>query len=533
MTGYQLLVRPPGGAWGVLGRDLSPGVVPEGLTCTADQAGPRDLSFSLARDTRVPWPDLTPFTDIEVHTDTAGLVWGGRVWQGTPGARDTIGVTARGWQYLLDDTVTRKTYVRNGTQGFTDIRTGPGGASLDLSIFRPESDFVATAGNVIQLTLPAGSRNIYETAQVILDLGDADAKQVSITWDGPVNGNANVQLVVQGYDDAAWTTGGLNLSGTPAATSAITADGTHTGTFTTAKRYVGIGLQASTTFTLGSTVTLRVLEVKVSSDTTWVDGSGVVSLLASDVVTDLHGDLPWVDADTSLIDTTATAIPHLTTEGGYETPRQVLARANAYHDNLLGVDALKRVFFRARPATPLVQIGDDTGATYADAGDSGDSLYNEVVVTGTQPDGAPLNETRTATSPLLDLNGYTRTMVLTNQARLTQAAAQVIGDAWLERRKDRPTAGSVTINGPGAATMVTSGATVHPAELLRYPGELIRVGDRWSPDDGANARDGVIAQVSWNGDDDSAQVTLDTPRDHMDVVLTRFAALQAARPTTG
>lgn len=526
--GFTVSIRPAGSTWQVVGRDLAPGIVPQGLRCTADQWGPAECTFTLARDPRVPWGDLVPFTDVDVHADSAGLVWSGRIWSTTPAARGTIAVTCRGWQYLLDDDLLLRSYVRHGTTGFTDIRNSAAGA-LNYAVFDPSPDILASNDGSIRLQLPARALLAGLTAAVMLDVGSADARSVSIDYVNLTGANASITLNIQGYDDAQATVGGINLGGTPVATTGIGASPV-SGDFASSKRYVLIGLQASVGVTPAAVVGIRITGVRIFGQTAYRSGSTSI-LKASDVVLDMRTALAtWLDSDTSAITTTATNIDALGTDRRYETPRQILQRANAYHDYLMGVDALRRLYFRPRPTEPLIQIGDASGATWADAGDSAEELYNRVIVSGLQPDGSVQNQVLTATSPLLSLNGYTRTRELTTQVPLTSAAATVIGNAFLARRKDRPTRGQVVLAGPGSATKVVGGAVVVPAEVLRYPGELVRIGNRWSPDDGGNSRDGVISQVAWDADTDTTAITVDSPRADMEVVLARYAALQAARP---
>lgn len=527
--GVTVSIRPAGSNWQVIGRDLAPGIVPQGLRCTADQWGPVDCTFTLARDPRVPWGDLLPFTEVDVHADGAGLVWSGRAWATTPAARGSVAVTCRGWQYLLDDDLLQRNYVRHGTEGFADIRTSSAGASINLAVWDPSGDVVVATGGAIQLTLPNRALAAGTTAGAVLDLGTVDCRAISLDYVNMTGGLANVTLLVQGYDDAACSVGGVNATGTPVATNTMAAAGTLSYDMPSAKRYVHLALQAAAAVTPSPT-TIRITGVRIFGQTTYRSGASSV-LKASDVVADMRTALAtWLSSDTSLITATADNLPALTTEGRYETPRQILLRANAYHDYLLGVDADRRLYFTPRPTTPLLQIGDGSGATWTDAGDSAEELYNRVIIAGLQPDGTVINQVLTATSPVLALNGFTRTRELTTQVPMTAAAATLIGNAYLARRKDRPTRGVVTIAGPAAATMVTSGAPVIPAEVLRYPGQLMRIGNRWSPDDGGNSRDGVISAVAWDADPNTATITIDSPRADMEVVLSRYAALQAARP---
>ena len=61
-------------------------------------------------------------------------------------------------------------------------------------------------------------------------------------------------------------------------------------------------------------------------------------------------------------------------------------------------------------------------------------------------------------------------------------------------------------------------------------GDRIRLADRWDPDTGGMGRDAEITQVTWTQATDTAQLTTDSPNDRLEVVLTRLAAIQSARP---
>lgn len=525
-------VRPHGGTWSVLGSDIAPGCVPEGLVCSADQAGPTQLSFTVRRDTTLPWRDLLPFTEIEVEAPGAGVVWSGRVSAATPGADGAWSVTCRGWQFHLDDDVFRRLWVH---QRLGDWQDCAGRSDVNPSIygrsFTQAGGFVGSfrGGEAVGNNATGGGR-----MGVYLDGGEAGAiARVVITWESSANG--------VGTDWAAYLfesdTDPLSDATNTVISYITSASGTFSRTLATPRRFVTIALQNNTAGVLTPTnsVWFKVTGAIAVRDTAYESGNASV-LRASTVIEDTLAFAPLLSADTrliatsGLIDAGVRGVPHLTTEGSYETPRQVMQRANAYHDWLVGVDATKRVFFRERPTVPLAELGAWSGSEFSDAGDDGDELYNRVLVQATGIDGQAVQVERTSDSPLLTIGGATRTRILGAQAALTVAAAEVIGDAWLARRVRRPTRGSITAAGAGRLRMLTSGAPVTPAEMLRWPGELVRLADRWDPDTGGWGRDATISQVTWTADTDTVQLTLDSPKERLDVVLGRYAAIQAARP---
>ena len=519
---------PPGGEWTVLGRGHHhPGHPPRGQTWSWNQWGPDTGGFTVTG--RPDRPDLALGAQVRV-TSSAGVVFGGRVKSVTPDGRD-LQVACEGHQYALDDDVWRKAWVRDRLDGFIDIRSGPAGAALNTGIFNPDAGFQVEAGGTLLLTIPAGGRLTNETVQAIVDLGQADAKEVAITWDGPNGGHANVQLIVQGYDDPACTTGGVNLTGTPAATSALTPDSTHVGTFTTAKRYLGIGLQATTAFTLSAPVSIRILRVKVTPDTALIDASGASALTASDVLDDVAAALAWLNPDASRRVATSTVIPHLTTEDAYETHRTTLGRANAWHDWVMMVDQYARLVHRPRPARATMALGAWSGrGSFQDSGRDLGEAVNRVIVSGTDASGTMVQTAATATSSPLTSAGITKTRVLDIGAALTSSDAAALGAVWLARMSTQPTRGAGNTSGQGGFRDVATGAVVPPAVVMTRVGEIVRLGGETNPDTGGVGRDAVHQGATWTPDTDTVTVTFDAPTDHLDALATRFAAFQSAMP---
>lgn len=525
-------ITPPGGTSLVLGVDTEPGAVPEGLTCSADQAGPLQCTFQVKRDTGLPWRDLLPYAEVDVEAPGAGLVWSGRVQSVVPGADGAWGVTAKGWQFHLDDDVLRRVWVHQRLEDWQDTRQYAGTPLAEYQGYLNPSGgraltFSLGGGQTLPVLANGGRSGFF------LDGGEAGAiKRVVVAWESANNTSSIQTYLIESdtdpSDDTTFTSIAVWNGG---------ASGTFTRTLPTPRRYVGIIANNNTAgdYTPLGATWFRITRALAVRDTAY-EGSNQSILTATQVIQDTLASAPLLSTDTTLIqdsgliDAGARGIPHLTTEGGYETPRQVMQRCNAYHDWLLGVDADRRLVFAPRPTAPIAELGAWSGAEFSDAGDDAEELYNRVLVQAVDVTGAPAHVERTATSPLLDLGGATRTRILTAQAALTVAAAEVIGDAWLTRRATRPTKGSIQAAGAGALRVITSGAPVTPAETLRWPGQLVRLTDRWDPDTGAWGRDAVISQVTWTADTDQVSITLDAPKDRLDALLSRVAAVQAARP---
>lgn len=521
-----VLIKPPGiGTWGVIGRDYGPGIMPQGLSCTANEWGPDTCSFTLRRDSTLPWGDVLPYAEIEVEQPGSGVVWGGRVWDTQNPSSDELSVVCRGWQYALDDDVMRRAWVEQGLSGWVDMRTVP---SVNYAVFPRQSDFQTQTGGTITLSVPARALTAGNTAAVILDMSQADARSVSVDYVNLTNPNASIDFLVQQYDDTNLA-GGVNLSVT--ATTTMTSPGTDTITVdgASAKRVLLLGLQARVGVTPLNPVSIQITNVRVFRDPTYRTGAAS-ALTAGTVIRDVRTAVlsTVLSTDESLIGTTTTAIPHMSTwdmgSNGYATPRQVMTACNAFHDWILKVDADKRLRFQARPTTPDIEVGEWSGVDFTDQGDTGEDLYNRVLVQYTDPGGAAAVAEVTATSPLLTLGGITRTKILAVSAPMTSTAATELGTVWLNARTRRPTRGSVTVRGDNGARYIVSSARVHPADFLAMTGQMIRLSHRWNPDDGGWGRDGYITNVSWSAESNTATVALDSPRDRIDTFLNRYGA---------
>lgn len=527
MPDAVISTRPHGGDWTVLGRGHNaPGCTPDGVTMSSTEAGPDQLGFTIRRPGDGPWDDLQPLCSVRAEIPGAGPVWSGRVTQVVPGDNGAVSVTCKGHMDATEDQMWRRTWVRDRINGFVPIQSSAAG-SLNYAVFDPSDDFKAEVDNTIRLGLPARALLAGQTAAVVLDLGDAVGKSIAVDYVNLTGANANINLIVQGYDDAAASSGGVtayNTATTGLAASPIVAD------LATAKRYILIGLQVATGTTPSAVVGIRITRVRIYSATAYRSGAAS-AVLASTVLGEVAAALTWLSSDTSRIQMTLTTIPHLDTEGQYETHGQTMQRVNAYHDYLMGVDIEQRLFFRQRPSTPVIAIGQRSGdAAFQDAGDTIDELFNQVLVNGTDATGAQVQQLVTQTSGPLARGGVTRTRVLEVGASTTTVDAAVIGGAWLQRRATKPTRGSIQLRGPGAAWWAETGVPVQPAQCLRLPGELVRIGDRANPDTGGVGREAVIKAVTYDPQTDTATLTLDSASDYLDALLARVGVSASVRP---
>lgn len=528
-----IATQPLGGTWGVLGRGhIAPGLAPDSATATWNTWGPDGMSFTMARDGSKRWSDLEPLCQVRLISPAGGVCWAGRVQSVTP--TDT-GLTAvcQGLQYALDDDQWDKLWVRNRINGWVDARAGAGSGALPGNIVQ-DTDVQVLTGNQVRITLPNRALANTLAAVAILDLGPATTgTSVSVDWANLLNSSASVNFTVQGWDTAAGG-GAINCAGSPTATSAMAATGTVTGDLASPKRYIAVMLQVNAGVTLANPLTITITACRVFGAASYRTASAS-NLTAPTVIKEVQAALGWLSTDQSRIGTPASpyTIPHLTTEGQYETHRATLQRVNAYHDNLIGVDELGRLFFQDRPTTPLIEVGSWSGNTFRDAGDTLDDLVNQVLVTGTNLAGETILTQVTSAATPLTRAGVTRKRALSVQSPVTSAVATQIGSKWITRRSQRPTRGSIVLQGPGAARWVNGLGSVTPCEAAaRMSGQLVRIGGLTTPDTGGIGRESTVISTSWDATTDTATLQLDGTIDHLDALMSRYAALQSVRPTS-
>lgn len=126
---------------------------------------------------------------------------------------------------------------------------------------------------------------------------------------------------------------------------------------------------------------------------------------------------------------------------------------------------------------------------------------------------------------LVDRRGFRRTKILPVQSALTTAAAQQIADTYLSLHRTTPYRGSLQVTGQGGIRTHLGGQGVHPADLLLYTQEKVRLTHRINPDDGSVGRDGTIAAVSYDHDACASTVELDNRTTNFEAFLSRLSLL--------
>lgn len=528
-----LRVKRAGGQWTTLGTEEAQGIVPEGVTMTADQQGPATASFTLRRDPRFPWGDLAAGNQVQVEVNGT-VVWGGRVAK-TPGSGrgkdQQISVSCEGWRAHLDDDQVDMGFVKVGSGAFRDHRSFPSAnLALHTATARIVNDQrastmgwangdVLTANNYVGITFDAGPNRKIVRALVLFD-------QTGMRSD--------TSYYLVGNDTEDWTAAGTRtdfpISGTAMTAAPATGAGIG-GSIAPGRRYVTwVMYYSGAGGTLSADTLCKITGVYMYTSIAYALPAAPWSsnLTANQVIGAAltSGSTPLLSTDQSQIASTSFVIPEFWPDG-YRTPRELIEAINAFHDYLWGVDAQRRLYFRARPTDPSFEVGSYSGGSFDDSslGDLS-AIYNKVIVQYTGPDGVPASEVRTNVNTLLTAQGFTRSMRLPVSATLTPAAAQQIGDVWLTRHANAPMSGSITV-APGDIRDMT-GQPVHPSVLLTRTGERIRVAGLVDPVTGIVGRVGTIVNVTYNADTETAAVSLDNDTNSFETFLSRLALIQGA-----
>lgn len=364
------------GQWETVGSERLRGIVPQNFQATANEWGSDTCSFVLRRTTGAVHPDLTAFTPCRV--EVAGVkVWSGRVKE-TPtqnGTDEQITVQGEGMQYHLDDAVHNHFYVNTRLSDWTDWRSS---TTADLTAY--------TAGWQVQVGSGAivfNSPDLVGGAAVFLDTGEPDgARRVVIEWEKNTWAGTGTAFLTRNndLDQTTWTVASMTTL-QAAATS---------GTFavSTSARYLWIVLNCGTAQTADKY--FRVKAVRVFSDTAY-ESSNISTLTADDVVNAAADTATLLlSSDRSQVQAGSFVIAEYAPQGA-QTPREEIAAINAYENYETKIDVDDRVCFRPRPAAPIYEIGEWSGADFSDAStNSGEDIFTHVRVQGTGPDGSQL-----------------------------------------------------------------------------------------------------------------------------------------------
>ncbi len=379
------------GVWETCGVDRLAGIVPENISCTANEWGSEKASFDLRRDPGGIYPDLTAFTPVDIEVGGTKVL-AGRV-SSTPsrdGSDSVVNVQCEGWQYHLDDDVYERRYVIGSMGEFVDYRSkyyAALGAGAALAGAQVQAD-----ANALVMTIPGGvtfTNSAY--AGVMIDLGPfTTAQRIVMTWSA-YGADANISIIARASADDGWSSSSDAIS-----TTLVAGPTTSAGTFGTPGRYVTLfifrngvtGAPAA-----GTDWWAKVTDVKIFASTAYESGNASI-LKASDVVSDALGRATLFLTDTTGVTATSFSIPEYAPDAP-RTPREHINAVNAYHAWRAQVTVDRRLIFQAQPSAPLFEAGEWSGCEIADASmNDGDEIYSRCIVEATGPDGVLLRTAR-------------------------------------------------------------------------------------------------------------------------------------------
>jgi hypothetical protein len=130
---------------------------------------------------------------------------------------------------------------------------------------------------------------------------------------------------------------------------------------------------------------------------------------------------------------------------------------------------------------------------------------------------------------LIDLADFFRTKSVEVGGTMTQESMLRLAEIYVTNHQRAPFKGSLRACAHGVRGYRSGTLSVHPALLLLAPGQLMHFSNRIDPDTGALGRDGRIAQVTYNHNEQEAQVSIDNQRNNFEALISRLSAVIGQR----
>ncbi|MFN0092891.1 MAG: hypothetical protein ACKVWR_21865 [Acidimicrobiales bacterium] len=408
------------GTWRQLGTGRLRGIVPEGLTYSSNVWGPDTCSFTVKTPTAaVERPDLLPFTPVEVEIDGA-VVWSGRMIQ-RPTDETQHQVACQGWQYHLDDDVYEQAYVVTRLSEWRDWRQN---LACDLTVYK--SSWNQAVGESVTFDYVGPTDGSFPRTGIYLDLGPSTtAARVVATWvKNQWAATATCYLNAMSTLPGSMNTG--SVEATISTLSDANTSGTFTRTLTTPSRYLGIFCDTGTDQAEDRYFQIETIQVFAAT----AYESGNASILKADVVVKdaRNRAAPLLNQTDVLVNAGTFSIPEYTT-GGYVTPRQAIEQANVYENYLaqVGGHDLKTLRYRAKPSSPVIEVGSWSGALVSDASVDGQEIFNGAITDATGPDGNRLVAARATGNLSGSTFGITATVQPANPGFETATTSWQVG----------------------------------------------------------------------------------------------------------
>lgn len=129
---------------------------------------------------------------------------------------------------------------------------------------------------------------------------------------------------------------------------------------------------------------------------------------------------------------------------------------------------------------------------------------------------------------LLDKRGRIRAQQVSIPSQaVDETVIQAFCDIWLQTHMRTRARGDLTVMG-NAARQFTTHAPFHPFELGDLTRELVCLLDEQDPDTGAIGRNVPIAQVAYEGNTETAKISLDDNREDFEKVVARYELLSGS-----
>lgn len=513
-----IAVQPTGGVWGQIGADIAPGIVPAGLTCSANEWGSDTASFILHRNGDIPWNDMLPGAPVEIARHGV-LGWSGRVEEVSADNGDgTQTIQCKGKQYHLDDDMLRPFFVhRSLITGWKDWRTN---LAATLANYTTNGQVDVGEGGIV-FTHPVGSNACGN--MTYFDAGPGNLiKRVAITWAKAFTGNHALYFVSgNSLSSINSRTTQVLINNTVGANS-----GTYIYTLPTPARYVAIPID-SNGYARPGDESCRISAAILFGEAAYESGGDSAFTLDKLVKYVLaSGALPLLSSALDRISTFAFGIPELDPQKRV-TPRELIAIGQAFHDVRIQIDVDGKLVTELRPTAPIVEIGDWSQHAFKDGSTSRESIVSGVFVEGTDAAGEAIEATvASAVDTLPSRQGYNKRNSLPIESTSTSALQTQMGALYTANHATAPFKGEQVVQGWGDMRAI-DGSQRHAFQALTMTDELMRFTDRIDPDTGAQAREGRMKTVTYNADTEVSTVSIDNESRKFEALASRVAALNS------
>lgn len=510
-------VQPPDGPWETLGSSRLHGVYPEGIQASANVWGSDALSFIVRREPGAVWPDLLPFSKVELEVGGV-VVWGGRIHDN--GLYDAERLYDRVIVVAEDPGAfpfrVERTKAHRFIKGFKRTHVLDSDKQLNAT-------FAATLGDAFLAD--------HSVAPLREGRGEADALPIECRgWQYHLDDDAldrvyGISRLLSWVDHRSERT--HNRTTWPSSYEVNPQGG----------EWIELAMPSHTASTaVGVRIDLGEYNSAKEISLTITDNVGHPNAAADALVfrARAHSD---INGQFGAVGNYSEALALYLAGGENKTGSYNVVFPTPYRYVTMFMECMSTLNLSATRSAVVI-----TAATvYGDAG------YNPLRASGVVKDVVP------RTAPLLTTRGVQDTTVtlpeyFTDGHKSTREVIEAVNavHAWQPRvGVDRDVAyrpypatpayaigawsGSRAEEGPtvarGDVRTVLGGEEPHPSRLLLGTGELLRMLDRSNPDTGDFGRDGRIVAVNYDHDSETARLALGNETGKFEEQLGRFGVL--------